>query len=237
MSIPQPRTSIVLPPALRAPRCASASIPRAPPLTTQTPARPRAPPSRRETSAPPGEQLRAPTMPTRKGGSPSEAPIANRAAGGSKRSSRSFGYSGSPTATIRAPIPASRSRTRVGSTVAARRRSAVLPASPAWTRSRQTAADACRAASSSKRLGVSEARCNNTIKAPRSSDPPTNPGGQTRSTLVTPASMSSPSGPRAALERASSLARSDGRRSCVPDSPGPITPPPPPRSSAGALGS
>src|ERR1700693_836834 len=63
--MPLPITATVMPPPFSAPRWAAASIPRASPLTTITPARARSAPSCSATASPYGEGRREPTMATR----------------------------------------------------------------------------------------------------------------------------------------------------------------------------
>src|SRR5215472_2835875 len=64
-STPVPITATVTPPALSAPRCDAASMPRARPLTTTTPACPSSSASCSATASPYGEGRREPTMATR----------------------------------------------------------------------------------------------------------------------------------------------------------------------------
>src|SRR5437764_149566 len=65
MSTPVPITATVAPPAASAPRCAAASMPRASPLTTTTPAAARSDASCSATASPYGEGRREPTMAAR----------------------------------------------------------------------------------------------------------------------------------------------------------------------------
>src|SRR5579859_7268734 len=65
MSTPVPITATVAPPEASAPRCAAASMPRASPLTTITPAAARSDASCSATASPYGDGRREPTMAAR----------------------------------------------------------------------------------------------------------------------------------------------------------------------------
>src|SRR5256885_752514 len=90
-STPVPITATVTPPALSAPRCAAASMPRARPLTTTTPARPSSSPSCSATASPYGDGLRERTIATRAPSGGGHRPRARGTATG-----RSFGGGGGP---------------------------------------------------------------------------------------------------------------------------------------------
>src|SRR5262249_49552764 len=135
-------------------------------------------PSAVATSRPDSEQLLAPTIATRGVIDESDLPRANSTAGGSKRSRRLSGYSGSPTATMRAPADRSAARIASGSVETARWRSTRLPDRPRRTASRQPDAAGYSIASSSSFLAVMLARPERISRASRSAAEDTNPSGQ-----------------------------------------------------------
>ncbi len=110
-------TAIVRPPTRRAPRCASPSMPRAPPETIASPHPARSAAKRPACSLPYTVHRRDPTIARASRSAPSSRPRSHNAAGGVEVTSRSGGYSASPRSTSLAPAAAIASRSAAGSAV------------------------------------------------------------------------------------------------------------------------